>query len=267
MKTFKEKYGPWAVVTGATSGIGEAISHQLAAKGLNIVLVARKKDELEAKAAALKSKYHIDTHIVSADLATEEGIAAVKASTKGLPVGLLAVAAGLEVNGAFEKNDILQELKVVQINISATLQLTHHFSESMVNNGRGGIIMVASLSGHMPNPYFANYAGTKAYILNFGASLYGELKPKGVDVTVLSPGLTNTPMATSTGVDWSKTPMQALSPDEVAQTAVNALGKKLLAIPGTKNKMMAAMAKHGPLQMQANMNEKMMKKALSQSKL
>ena len=254
MKTFKEKYGPWALVTGATSGIGEAISHQLAAKGMNIVLVARKKEELEAKAAALKSRYHIDTHIVSADLATEEGIAAVKTSTKELSVGLLTLAAGLEVNGAFEKNDILQELKVVQINISATLQLTHHFSESMVSNGCGGIIMVASLSGHMPNPYFANYAGTKAYVLNFGASLYGELKPKGVDVTVLSPGLTNTPMATSTGVDWSKTPMQALSPEKVAQTAVNALGKKFLAIPGTKNKMMAAMTKHSPLQMQANMN-------------
>lgn len=267
MKTFNEKYGPWALVTGATSGIGEAISHQLAAKGLNIILVARKKDELEAKSSVLKTKYNVDVHIVSADLATKAGIEAVKTSTKELSVGLLAIAAGLEVNGAFEKNDILQELKVVQININATLQLTHHFSESMVKNGKGGIIMVASLSGHMPNPYFANYAGTKAYILNFGASLYGELKPKGVDVTVLSPGLTNTPMATSTGVDWSKTPMQALSPEKVAQTAIDALGKKFLAIPGAKNKMMAAMAKHSPLQMQANMNEKMMKKALSPSKL
>lgn len=267
MKTFKEKYGPWALITGATSGIGEAIAHQLAAKGLNIVLVARKKEELKAKATVLKHKYHVDTHIVSADLSTEEGIASVLTSTKELSVGLLTIAAGLEVNGAFEKNDILQELKVVQINIGATLQLTHHFSANMVSNGRGGIILVASLSGHMPNPYFANYAGTKAYILNFGASLYGELKPKGIDVTVVSPGLTNTPMATSTGVDWSKTPMQALSPERVAQTAVHALGKKFLAIPGTKNKIMAALAKHSPLQMQANMNEKMMKKALSPSKL
>ena len=98
MKTFNEKYGPWALVTGATSGIGEAISHQLAAKGLNIVLVARKKDELEAKAAALKTKYNVDVHIVSADLATEAGIEAVKTSTKELSVGLLAIAAGLEVN-------------------------------------------------------------------------------------------------------------------------------------------------------------------------
>ena len=86
----------------------------------------------------------------------------------------------------------------------------------------------------MPNPYFANYAGTKAYVLNFGASLYGELKPKGVYVTVLSPGLTNTPMVADNGVNWSKTPMQALFPDIVAKTAVDALGQKFNAIPGGK---------------------------------
>jgi short-subunit dehydrogenase len=267
MKNFKEKYGPWALVTGGTSGIGEAIADELASRGMNIVLVARNAGTLEAKAAALKTKYSIDTQIVSADLSTDEGIDKVKKATKDLPVGLLTIAAGLEVNGAFEKNDIQKELKVVQININVTLQLTHHFAEKMVSIGKGGIILVASLSGHMPNPYFANYAGTKAYVLNFGASLYGELKPKGVDVTVLSPGLTNTPMTKDNGVDWSKTPMQAMSPEKVAQTAVNALGKKLLAIPGTKNKIMATMAKHSPLAMQANMNEKMMKKAMSPDKI
>jgi len=267
MTSFKEKYGPWALVTGATSGIGEAISHELASKGINIALVARKKEDLELKASLLKTKYHIDTQIISADISTEDGIDKVKTTTKELSIGLLAIAAGLEVNGAFEKNDLQKELKVVQININATLQLTHHFAEKMVSVGKGGIILVSSLSGHMPNPYFANYAGTKAYVLNFGASLYGELKPKGVDVTVLSPGLTNTPMIKDNGVDWSKTPIQAMSPEKVAQTAVNSLGKKLIAIPGTKNKIMAAMAKYSPLNMQAKMNEKMMKKALSPSKL
>lgn len=267
MKSFKEKYGPWALITGATSGIGEAISHEIASRGVNIVLVARKTVELESKSSALREKYKIDTKTISADLASEDGIEKVKTSTNGISVGLLVIAAGLEVNGAFEKNDLQRELKVVQININATLHLTHHFSAKMVSVGKGGIIMVASLSGHMPNPYFANYAGTKAYLINFGASLYGELKPKGVDVTVLSPGLTNTPMTKDNGVDWSKTPMQAMSPEKVARTAVNALGKKLIAIPGGKNRIMAVMAKHSPLKMQAKMNEKMMKKALAPNKL
>lgn len=267
MKKFKEKYGPWALVTGGTSGIGKAISHELAAKGMNIVLVARQVNELELKAAELKTAYHVDTQIVSADLSTEKGIDNVKRLTKELTIGLLVVAAGLEVNGAFEKNDIQKELNVIQLNINTTLQLTHHFSKKMIQLGKGGIILVASLSGHMPNPYFANYAGTKAYVLNFGASLYGELKPKGVDVTVLSPGLTNTAMIKNNGVDWSKTPMQMFSAKKVAETAVDALGKKLIAIPGNKNKIMAAIAKHSPLTMQAKMNEKMMKKAISPGKL
>lgn len=267
MTNFKEKYGQWALVTGATSGIGEALTDKLASKGLNIILVARKTKELEEKASSLKAKYNINTHAISADLSTDEGIETIKNSSKDFQVGLLVIAAGLEVNGAFEKNDIQKELKVIQININATLQLTHHFSQQMIGRGKGGVILVSSLSGHMPNPYFANYAGTKAYILNFGASLFGELKPKGVDVTVLSPGLTNTPMISDNGVDWSLTPMQAMSPEKVAQTAVDALGKKLIAIPGGKNKMMATMAKHLPLQMQTNMNEKMMRKAISTAKI
>ncbi len=104
----------------------------------------------------------------------------LKHQQKTSQLDLLAIAAGLEVNGAFEKNDIQKELKVVQININCNAYNSPiTFAEKMVRNGKGGIILVASLSGHMPNPYFANYAGTKAYVLNFGASLYGELKPKG----------------------------------------------------------------------------------------
>ena len=264
---FKEKYGAWALVTGATSGIGNALAHQLAQKGLSIILVARKEAELQDAAKLLSTKYQVETKTISADLSNPEGIQTVVRQSENMEIGLLVLAAGLEVNGAFEKNDILREMQVVQVNISATLQLTHHFSKSMINRHKGGIILVASLSGHMPNPYFANYAGTKAYMLNFGASLYGEFKPKGVDVTVLSPGLTNTPMISNNGVDWSKTPMQAMPPEAVAQAAIDALGKKFLAIPGGKNKIMAAMAKHSPLQMQASMNEKMMKKALNSEKI
>lgn len=267
MNDFKAKYGDWAIITGATSGIGEAISHNLASKGLNIILVARKAQELEEKAAILKDKYEVETKTISADISSEAGLSAVTSGAGSLQVGLLVLAAGLEVNGAFEKNDIAKELQSVQLNVIATLQLTHHFSKLMVKRGKGGILLVASLSGHMPNPYFANYAGTKAYVLNFGASLHGELKPKGVDVTVLSPGLTNTPMAANTGVDWGKTPMQALSPEKVASAGVNALGNSLLAIPGGMNKTMAAMAKHSPLGMLTNMNEKMMRRAIAPNKL
>jgi short-subunit dehydrogenase len=264
---FKEKYGKWALITGGSSGIGKEIAKEIAKKGLNIILVARGKEELDKTQSELTSSYSITVKTIAADLSTEEGIAKIKNESDIYSVGLFVAAAGMEVNGAFEKNNVDKEVMALQINIIALMKLTHHFVNKMTPNKKGGLLFVASLSGHMPNPYFANYAGSKSYVLNFGASLYGELKPKGIDVTVLSPGLTNTPMVKDNGVNWSKTPMKAMDANEVASIGVNALGKKLMAIPGAKNKIMEAIAKHSPLQMQANRNEKMMRKAIDLNKI
>lgn len=262
---FKEKYGKWALITGATSGIGAELTSQIAAKGLNVILVARKEKELKEQAESLQKRYGVETKTISADLSTAEGVNKVKNQED--EIGLLVLAAGLEVNGAFEKNSLEKELKVIQLNVTSTFELTHHFSKKMVEMKRGGVLMISSLSGHMPNPYFSNYAGTKAYVLNLGASLYGELKPKGVDVSILSPGLTNTPMVSNNGMDWSKTPMQAMDPSIVAEVGLDGLGKRLLSVPGGKNKMMAWMSKHLPLTMQTKMNEKMVRKAIDKSKI
>lgn len=254
--TFKDKYGEYALITGGSSGIGKSIALELAKRGSSLILVARRKDELQQAQQEIEAAYHVSVKFIQADLGTPEGIAAIKSGSDAYKVGLFVPAAGLEVNGSFEKNDIAKELKVIQLNIASVVELTHHFSQKMVSRGKGGILFVASLSGHMPNPYFANYAGTKAYIVNFAASLYGEFKSKGVDVTVLSPGLTTTPMSKDSGVDWSKTPMTAMDAADVARIAVSALGHKLMVVPGGKNKIMAAMAKFSPLQMLAVMNQK-----------
>ncbi len=262
---FSNKYGNWALITGATSGIGAEMTSQIAAKGINIVLVARREKELKAHATSLVERYGIETKIMVADLTKEADVDKVTAVDK--EISLLVIAAGMEVNGAFEKTSMEKERQVVQINVMATLALTHHFSQGMVLRKKGGILLIASLSGHMPNPYFANYAGTKAYVLALGASLYGELKPKGVDVTVLSPGLTNTPMIADNGVDWAKTPMTAMDPSIVAEAGINGLGKRVVTVPGGKNKMMAWMAKHMPLKMQSSMNEKMVGKAMDADKI
>lgn len=264
---FKNKYGDWALITGGTSGIGAELASQLAAQGLNIILVARKEKALQNSAESLVKRYGIETRIVVGDLSAPEGVDGLFDNTKDIQVGLLVIAAGLEVNGAFEKTDINKEVQLINLNIITTLKLTHHYIPEMVKRRKGGVLLISSLSGHMPNPYFSNYAGSKAYVLNFGASLHAELAPKGVDVTVLSPGLTKTPMVADNGVDWTKTPMKAMEPSQVAEAGINGLGKSILVVPGAMNRFMAGMAKHSPLKMLAKKNEKMMKKALDPGKM
>ncbi|TKF49084.1 SDR family NAD(P)-dependent oxidoreductase, partial [Vibrio sp. F13] len=206
---------------------------------------------------------HRNTH--SADLSTSEGVEKVKQIDKS--IGLLVLAAGIEVNGSFAKSSLEQELKMIQLNVSSVLQLTHHFTPTMIERKRGGILMVSSLSGHMVSPYFSNYAGTKAYVLQLGASLHGELKPKGIDVTVLSPGLTTTPMTADNGVDWSKLPMVAKDPAEVAEIAINGLGRKAVVVPGKRNRMTAILSGIIPHQKQAIMGESMIGKAMPNNKM
>lgn len=263
--SFKQKYGPWALITGATSGIGAELADQIAAKGLNIILVARKESDLKVHAEKLAKKHGIETVTIPADLATPEGIAKVK--TADFEVGLLVPAAGMEVNGAFEKTSYEAEMKVLQLNVISTFELSHHFSRNMVEKRRGGILLIASLSGQMPNPYFANYAGSKAYVMNLGASLYGEFRSKGVDVTILSPGLTATPMVADNGMDWSKTPMIAMSPTKVASLALDGLGKRLVTVPGRRNWLMATMMKLMPLKLATITSEKMVRNAITPNKI
>lgn len=264
---FREKYGDWALITGGTSGIGAEIASQLAQKGLNIILVARQEKALIEHAERINKLYGVETSYVAADLSTQEGMQKVTDITQEQEVGLLVLAAGLEVNGSFEKNSLEKELQIAQLNVISTLYLTHHFSRSMVSRGRGGILMIASLAAHMASPYFSSYSGTKAYILQMGVSLHGELKPKGVDVSVLSPGLTNTPMASGADVEWDKLPMTRKEPSEVAKIAIDGLGQRFLSIPGFRNKLIAWMANLSPLGLQAKAGEMMIKRAIHPSNL
>jgi hypothetical protein len=123
------------------------------------------------------------------------------------------------------------------------MQLAHHFGQKMVNRRQGGIIFLATTIGYGGTPYFSNYAASKAYILTLGEGLYYELKSKGVDVTVLSPGGTDTPMAENIGFDMKKSPMPIMTADETASAGLNALGIKPSVIPGFQNNIMAFMGK------------------------
>lgn len=262
---FKQKYGKWALITGATSGIGAEVADQLAASGMNLVLVSRTEAALERYAKKLTDKYKVEVQIIPADLSVVDDLEKVKQTTQ--QIGLLVLSAGLENNGAFEKIKLEDERLLLQVNVNATMELSHHFGSNMVARGRGGILLVSSLIGHMASPYFTNYSASKAYVVLFGQGLHTEFKNKGVDVSVLSPGLTVTNMTANAGVDWDKLPFAKKQPAEVAAYALDGLGKRVVSIPGKRNKLFGLMAKISPASVMAAMNAMMLKRAIAPERL
>mgnify|MGYP006241311987 CR=1 FL=1 len=159
---FNEKYGKYALITGGNSGIGAEFAEQLAKKGLNIVIVARREELLNKKASDLRKKYNVEVKTITADLSKIEQIEKVVKTCELLDVGLIIPNAGMETHGTFPKLDLAKEIMSINLNVTSTMALTHHFVKKMIPRKRGGVILVASLLGHMPTPYLSNYAGTNS---------------------------------------------------------------------------------------------------------
>jgi len=233
MKNFKDKYGPWSLVTGASSGIGKQYANQLACKGLGVVLVARNQANLRALEEELRSNYQVPVRSVAANLATQNGIDDLKEATADLEIGLLVNNVGREDSNHFLAIPAEKHMETVDLNIRAPLLLTHHFGEKMVQRKRGGIIGMSSIVAFQGIPFIANYAGTKAYDLVFFEGIAAEFKRHSVDVLVVAPGFTDTKLASR--YEFSGTPMKPLTPEFVAKKAIGHLGRKTVSIPGAIN--------------------------------
>jgi len=249
---FKEKYGSWSLVTGASSGIGTEFAKQLAKKGLNIVLVARRTERLNRLANSIEKNYNVKTVSISVDLLKSNFLSEIRKVTDKLDIGLLVSNAGMMYVGNHFDNSIENELKMIDLNIKVPAILTHHFTQKMIERKKGGIIYTASMLGFMGTPYASTYAGTKAHEIVKAEGLAYELKSKGIDVLALNPGLTKTEMTSSN--DFSGMPMKLMNPAPVAKSAINALGKKTLVTPGFMNNMMNWISKRI---MSRKMNSKM----------
>ncbi len=259
--TISEKYGPWALITGGTSGIGAALAEELAQSGVNLLLAARNATKLGQQAQSLKRRHRVEVETISVDLSENDGFRELIDKTQNYDVGLFIPSAALENNGEFTQIEAKDELRLLQLNVISVYALTHHFAKRMQERKRGGILLVTSLSGIMPSPYFSNYAGSKAYVQNLGYSLNWEMRRYNIDVSVLAPGPTATPMLEGTGVDFSKTQMNIMSAKSVAQIALKGLGRKAVIVPGLKNRIMAFMLKYLISTKKAiSMNGKMMEK-------
>jgi uncharacterized protein len=183
-----------ALVTGASAGIGAEIARELAARGHNLVLVARRKDRLDDLAEELSTKHGIRAETVSCDLGKATTRKKLPAQIKPfeLDVEILVNNAGFATNGAFHKSDPERELEQVRLLVEAPVALTSMFAPAMVKRGRGGILNISSTAGMQPLPYSAGYSAAKAYLLTFSEAIHQELRGHGVTVTVMCPGPVST---------------------------------------------------------------------------
>lgn len=232
-KTFKEKYGPWALVTGASSGIGWEFAHQLAALGLNVILVARRKERLDQLALELKQKYGVQSRVIPADLSQDDFMIDIEKATAELEIGLLINNAGFGTTGELLESDLKTEIKLLHVNCRAPLILVHHFGKKMKDQNKGGIIFTASIVGFTAVPLWSNYAASKAYDLFLAEALAHELKNHGVDVLALCPGTTEAEFQEIAGTRMFM-PMPAKA---VVQSALKKLGLKNVVIPGILNRL------------------------------
>ena len=239
MADFKEKYGRWAIVTGANAGIGKAIATELAARGLNIVAVARRQALLDTLQHELSRNHGVEVRTISADLTDPERISKIELVTSDLEIGLVVPNAGVELSGSFIHSSLEANEHMLQLNITAPMQMAKVFGAKMARRGHGGILFISSLFGYQGIPHVANYAATKAYILSLGEALHVEMKAHGVDVTVLSPGLTATDMMTNMPIDFARMPVFSQTPAQVARTGIKALGRKATVVSGLLNKLYA----------------------------
>lgn len=234
MKRIDDYAGDWALVTGASSGIGEAFARQLAAKKINLLLVARREEKLRELAQSLVRAHGIQARIAPLDLSREDFLPALDELTRDINVSVLVNNAGFGLSGRFLENDIARELEMLHLNCRAPLLLTHHYAAPMKQRGRGAIIFLSSILGHMPVPRMSHYAATKGYDLLLAEGLGRELESSGVSVMALCPGATQTEFSDVAGLHIRK----QMSPDDVVSLALARVGKSRYVVPGAGNKAM-----------------------------
>ncbi len=236
-KRLKEKYGPWALVTGSSSGIGEQFARQLAAAGLNLMLVARRGDRLEALATELRRAHGVEVEPVAIDLGVPEGVGEVLARMGERDFGLIVSNAGFGLKGRFEDDKLETLDAMLNVNLRTPLVLLHTLLPRLRRRRTSGVILTGSIEGEAAFPWSAAYAATKAFVHSLGFGLYGELSGSGIDLLVLAPGSTDTDAPILQGISRDAL-FGVMPPSEVAAQALQQLGKKPLHIPGWHNRLL-----------------------------
>jgi uncharacterized protein len=231
---FKEAYGPYALIAGGSDGLGAAFAESIARRGLNLVLLARQADRLNATAARLRESYGVEVVAVPVDVADYE-IVKERIHEVNVSIGLLVYDAAYAPIGRFEETSEEQLARATEVNVRAPLLLTKLLSAPMIERGRGGIVLMSSLAGSQGSPNIAAYAATKSFNAILAEGLWKELKPHGVDVIASMAGAILTP-GYSQAVGGRSAP-GTLEAEQVAERTLNALGNGPIVVPGTVNKL------------------------------
>ncbi|TFH38973.1 MAG: SDR family NAD(P)-dependent oxidoreductase, partial [Bacteroidia bacterium] len=234
--SLKQKYGRLAMVAGASEGIGAAFSELLAKEGLDLVLIARRKEPLDKLAVLLRGKYGIKVDCISCDLSASDAASRIKEATKGREVNLLVYNAALSYIGRFEGDSIEHHNAIAQTNMITPMNMLHLFGEEMLKKGKGAIILMASLAGFQGSGFLAAYAASKAFTRVLAESLWYEWKERGVDVIACCAGATSTANFINTNPGKSGFMAPAVQiPEEVASECIKQLGKRPSLITGRGN--------------------------------
>ena len=227
---FLDRFGPGALITGASSGIGKAFAEALAARGMDLVLVARRVNRLDALAAQLRAAHAVRVTVCQIDLGNADAVHHIMGLTSALDVGLVISNAGYGLKGDHAAHDPRAMTAMLQVNCNAPMLLSNGFIPRLRKRGKGGILLVSSVEALMGCPYSAAYSASKAFVKSLGEALWGELTPDGIDVLTICPGATDTEALSRHGIDPAKIP-NVMSPAEVAGRALAALQEGPVVMP------------------------------------
>jgi short-subunit dehydrogenase len=238
MTGFAQKYGQWAVIAGASEGIGASLADQLGARGLNLVLIARNGALLDEVAAQARDAHGVQTRVVVQDLTDPDVGTKVADATEGLEVGLLIYNAGAsDRTTTFLENELDYSLEQIKLDCVGPIALAHHYGGAMRERGRGGIVLVASLACLAGSATLAMYSAVKAFQHNFAEGLWAELRPHGVDVCCTPLGMTYTPAFQRMGIEYD--PAAHMLSEDVAREIIENVGNGPVHVVGENNRLAA----------------------------
>lgn len=230
------KYGPLALVTGASDGIGREFARELARRGYGLVIVARRLDRLEALADELASAHGVAVDVLPCDLSQPDQVQDLIRTTAHYDIGLLVAAAGFGTSGPFTRIPVATELDMIDVNCRAVVQISHVMAQRFVRRGSGGMVLMSSLLAFQGVAQSANYAATKAFIQTFAEGLRAELRPQGVDVIACAPGPISSGFAARANLVMGMSQPASV----VAAATLNALGRRGTIRPGLLAKALEA---------------------------